>query len=128
MKLSDDELAFLTGSREPKTVRNQLWTDRLDLAVLSVGKSGSVVMTKNDTIEVPSVAVQAVDTTGAGDAFVSGLLAALHANPDLLEDRDAIFNAARFANAAGALTTTERGAIPALPDRDRVEALLAQAA
>ena len=54
----------------------------------------------------------------------AGLLAAIHADPAIFADRRKLAAAVRFANAVGALTTTERGAIPALPRRERVEAAL----
>lgn len=65
----------------------------------------------------PGYDVDAVDTTGAGDAFAAGVLWAL---ADGRRDLDGVL---AFANAVAALTTTARGATAALPDRDRVEAL-----
>lgn len=62
--------------------------------------------------------VQAVDTTGAGDAFVGALVTAL-------VERQPPEAALRFACAAGALATTKAGAQPSLPLRDAVERLLA---
>jgi fructokinase len=68
--------------------------------------------------------VAAVDATGAGDAFVAGLLDGLLADPAALDDAERLRAICRFACAVGALTTTERGAIPALPTRDAVERFL----
>ena len=68
--------------------------------------------------------MEAVDTTGAGDGFVAGLLAGL-LDHGLRWDRGIIEGALRLGNAVGALTTTQRGAIPALPRRAAVEAFLA---
>ena len=70
VKLSDDELEFLTGSREPEHVRKTLWHDRLKLVVVSLGRQGSVLLTASRTTMVPSFEVTPVDTTGAGDGFV----------------------------------------------------------
>jgi fructokinase len=125
VKLSDDELEFMTGARDPRTMRNSLWHDGLKLMVLSVGKSGSILLTRDGELTVPTFEVTAVDTTGAGDGFVAGLLAGLMHDLDRLDDSDFLYQAGRFANAVGALTTTGRGAIPALPTRDQVEALIA---
>jgi ribokinase len=66
---------------------------------------------------IPSFAVEAVDTTGAGDAFAAGLAAALHDDRPLLD-------AVTFAAATGALATRDYGARAGLPDRAAVEALL----
>jgi fructokinase len=70
--------------------------------------------------------VTPVDTTGAGDGFVAGLLAGLLGHAAFPDD-DALAGICRFANAVGAITTTERGAIPSLPTRAAVEARLAAA-
>ena len=60
------------------------------------------------------------DTTGAGDGFVAGMLVGLLENPnDYLTKLEELLC---FANAVGALTTTNRGAIPALPTRAQVDA------
>ena len=126
LKLSDDELEFLVGNRDPSALRAALWHERLRLLVLSVGGAGCIVFTAEGEFRVPSFEVRAIDTTGAGDGLVAGLLAGLSAWPDCLDDADALFGLCRFANAVGALTTTRRGAIPALPHRDRVEALVAE--
>jgi fructokinase len=125
-KLSDDELAFLTGARDPAAARRALWHDRLRLLALTRGRDGCTLLTAGATLDVAAPMVAAVDTTGAGDAFVAGLLAGLAADPDAVADPDRLAAIARFANAAGALTTLARGAIPALPLRADVDALLAR--
>jgi fructokinase len=61
-----------------------------------------------------------VDTTGAGDAFMAGLLVGLLDESTALEDHAVLTRICRFANAVGAITTMERGAIPSLPDREAV--------
>ncbi|KAL4025813.1 hypothetical protein IC575_014219 [Cucumis melo] len=69
---------------------------------------------------VKGLKVDAVDTTGAGDAFVAGILSQLATDLSLLEKEDKLRDALLFANACGALTVKERGAIPALPNKDAV--------
>jgi ribokinase len=66
---------------------------------------------------VPGFRVQPVDTTAAGDAFNAALAVGLAEGMDLP-------SAVRFANAAGALTCTKLGALPAMPTRAEVDALL----
>jgi fructokinase len=68
--------------------------------------------------------VKAVDTTGAGDGFVAGLLKGLHEHPQAAQDESLLREICRYANAVGAITTTERGAIPALPTAEQVEKFL----
>lgn len=124
VKLSDEELEFLTGSSEPDAAGRALWHENLRLLVVTHGRNGSTFLTRDACEHVPGMAVATVDTTGAGDAFVAALLAGI------LEDIGTAFTPGRlrgicrFANAAGALATTAPGAIPSLPDRDAVDRLL----
>ncbi len=126
IKVSEDELEFLTGEAHPVRAGRRLWHDRLRLLVVTRGREGCTYLTPELEGEVPGFHVEAVDTTGAGDAFVAGLLAELLADPDAAEDAQRLRAICRFANAAGALATTERGAIPALPDAESVRSFLKQ--
>jgi fructokinase len=125
VKLSDSELAFLTGGTSPADIRAQLWHEGLKLVVLSLGERGCVAVTGRGEIRVPGIPVKTVDTTGAGDGFVAGLLSGIAKDPGVLDDDAALARLCRFANAVGAIATTARGAIPALPTASQVEALLA---
>lgn len=124
VKLGDDELRFLTGSDEPEAAR-ALWHEGLALIVITRGAGGCVYLTADRQGMVEGFDVAAVDTTGAGDGFVAGLLHGLLADPKTLADEARLREVCRRANAVGALTATERGAIPALPDATRVDAFLA---
>lgn len=101
----------------------------VSLVVRSEGGEGAGFATAAGTGHVDGFVVECVEFTGAGDAFVGSLLAdlvaavregAAPADLDAAELRRIV----RRANAAGALTTTARGAIPALPRRDELEAFL----
>ncbi|MCU4750534.1 carbohydrate kinase [Halobacteria archaeon AArc-curdl1] len=90
---------------------------------LTRGSEGALVAT-NDRAPTPDALVEhggyevdVVDTTGAGDAFVAGLIAALRAGRGLEETL-------KFAAAVAATTTTETGAMTALPTREAVESML----
>ncbi len=115
VKVSEEELEFLTGGQDV----TPLWRDGMTLIIVTQGAGGATLHTRNGSHHEPGFRVQAVDTTGAGDGFVAGVLVRM------LDFGDAwaahLPEIVRFANAVGALTTTERGAIPALPTRDRVE-------
>lgn len=85
--------------------------------VVTLGADGAVVATRDGVLEsVPAFRVDAVDTVGAGDAFVGGLAAALADGADVRE-------AALIGSAAGALTATVVGARHPRLDRHAVEAL-----
>ena len=124
VKISDEELRFLTGSDDPAAARQQLWHDRLELMVVTLGSAGCVYFTRDFGGIVVGFGVAAVDATGAGDGFVAGLLQGLVADRAIVADEARLRELCRFANAVGAITTTERGAIPALPTRERVLAFL----
>jgi len=124
VKLSDDELRFLTGSDDPAVARRELWHDGLELMVITMGAAGCVYFTREFSGVVLGFGVEAIDATGAGDGFVAGLLHGLLADWDKREDEACVRSICRAANAVGALTTTERGAIPALPTLERVRRFL----
>jgi fructokinase len=126
VKVSSDELAFLTGTADPVDACRILREHGPATAVVTLGVDGCYYQSATVSRHVPGVSVAAVDSLGAGDAFMAGLLASLSAYPDLtiLGDEDAMVRALRFANAVGAITTTRHGATPALPTRAQVENLL----
>lgn len=128
VKVSDEELLFITQSRDPDRGARALLDLGVDLVVVTRGNKGSDYYTQHSQGHVPSVTVEAVDATGAGDAFDGGLLYQL-AERDLdrpgfrrlLQNAEALEEILRFANVCGAITATGRGAIPALPTRETVE-------
>lgn len=123
-KVSREELTFLSGESDLIAAARALWHERLRLLVITGGREGCWYVTSQAHGHVPGYRVQTVDTTGAGDGFVAGLLAGLLENGRAWEDPKELEQVLRFANATGALTTTQRGAIPALPSRDQVLELL----
>lgn len=127
VKIGEEELEFITGESDPVRAARRLWHDRLKLVAITRGAAGSAWLTRHGQGEVPGFKVAAVDTTGAGDAFMAGLIAGLltsneAAQGEVPQEAARLDAICRFANAAGALTTTGRGAIPSLPTRAAVEA------
>ena len=120
IKVNEEELAFLGGTDDPAKAACRLWHPDLRLLVITRGSAGCRYVTPNFTGEAPGFRVDAVDTTGAGDAFVAGLLKGLLDQPDAPSDNALLQAVCRYANAVGALTTTRRGAIPALPTARQV--------
>ncbi len=123
LKVSDEEVAFMTGGDDI----SPLWRDGMEVILVTHGRDGATLHTREASHHVPSFKVQPVDTTGAGDGFVAGMLVGMldYASTEggyLAHARDVV----RFANAVGALTTTQKGAIPALPTRQQVEAFIQQ--
>ncbi|MBG0787200.1 MAG: fructokinase [Anaerolineaceae bacterium] len=124
IKVSDEELVFLTGLDDPDQAVEQLWHDRLQLMVVTLGKQGCRYYTPDCRGELSGFEVNTVDTTGAGDGFVAGLISGLLSHPDDWHEESVLREICRFANAVGAITTTERGAIPALPTAEKVHQFL----
>ncbi len=124
IKVSEEEIEFLSGMTNTQDGVNALWHDGLSLLVVTRGKHGCTFFTREFSEDIPGFQVDPVDTTGAGDGFVAGLLKGLLEYPDCWHDRAKLRQICRFANAVGAITTTERGAIPALPTLSQVEVFL----
>ncbi|MBV9654499.1 MAG: fructokinase [Acetobacteraceae bacterium] len=124
VKIGDEEVQFLTGVADPIAGARALWHDGLSLMAVTRGAAGCIWLTRDAEGEVPGIKVEAVDTTGAGDAFMAGLLAGLAELGDQPLKAAELDRICAFANAAGAVTTTARGAIPSLPDRAAVQAAL----
>jgi ribokinase len=82
--------------------------------VITLGKNGSIIATKEETVHINGLNVNAIDTTGAGDAFCGALAVALSSGKELKE-------AVIYANYAGALATTKIGAQEALPTKEELE-------
>jgi fructokinase len=124
IKISDDELEFLTGSRDLAGAPSLL-TDELRVLLVTLGGGGVAWFAGERSGRVPGFEVETRDTTGAGDAFVAGVLTAMARDPQLADDDAALEAALRRANAYAALTTTRSGAIPALPSADELDRFLA---
>jgi ribokinase len=84
---------------------------------ITLGEQGAMLRFDGTTLSAPAPEVGVVDTTGAGDAFVGALAAAL-------DDGAKLADALRFGVAAGALACTMPGAQPALPRREAIIAAL----
>ncbi|KAJ0086606.1 hypothetical protein Patl1_06895 [Pistacia atlantica] len=115
--VSDDEVGFLTKGGDPNKddVVMSLWHDNLKLLVVTYGEKGCGYFSKQFKGRVPGFSVKTVDTTGAGDSFVGSFLFSVAKDPNILTDEGKLKEALMFSNACGAICTTQKGAIPALP-------------
>jgi len=92
------------------------------VVIVTLGRRGCFVSTDAGGVLVPAFKVKAVDTTGAGDAFVGGFCAGWqHFDGDLAQ-------AALFGNAVAALSVTKHGTAKAMPTLTAVKRFLKQAA
>ena len=111
-----DDATALTGLTDADAVAD-FYLRLCPLVLLKCGAAGCLVATRDRRIRIPAHRVQAVDATGAGDTFAGAFLARTLAG-------DAPEDAARYANAAAALSTTGYGAVAPIPDAAAVRALL----
>lgn len=120
VKISEEELEFLTGSTDVAP----LWRDNIEMICVTYGHNGAIIHLRDGTqIKHGGYAVRATDTTGAGDSFVAGILIGILDHPE--DYKDHLDNILDFANAIGALTTRQKGAIPSLPSMEQVKTFLA---
>jgi fructokinase len=114
VKFSDDELLFLTDTDSLEAGIEAIKPFNNTLALITQGAKGALVIFDGEQELIAGQAVKPVDTTGAGDAFVGGLLAKL-AQSDSWNNKECITSAVNWANGCGALATTQKGAMTALP-------------
>lgn len=124
IKLSDEETELITGHADPQAAAMHLINKGIEIAAVTLGKKGVLIASKDGCETVPGIPVDAIDTTGAGDAFWGAFLFSIGQLEDKIGGLDGtmaeidfsrIREIAKFANAAAAYCVTKRGAIPAMP-------------
>ncbi|MEG2575718.1 MAG: carbohydrate kinase [Christensenella sp.] len=124
LKVSEEEMLLLTGTADLEEGARILRAGGPRLVLVSRGEFGSFYCAECGTGLVPAFRVEVVDTTGSGDAFLGAVHYRLR--DKTAEDLDALTkqelnDILDFANAAGGLTATKRGAIPSMPTADKIE-------
>jgi fructokinase len=120
-KLAEDELELCTGERDPERAAARLVALGTGVACVTLGREGALVRRGEDVLRVPAEDVEVVDTTGAGDGYVAGLLAALaRAGSPAAIPRAELERAVRFANRVAARVVGRVGAVAGLPRRDEI--------
>jgi sugar/nucleoside kinase (ribokinase family) len=102
--VNETEGKMLTGFDEPRDAAAALRAQGASDIVMKLGGQGCIVFQGANEYAVPGFPVKAIDTTGAGDTFAGGFLSALHRGWPFAE-------AARLANAVGALKVEKLGAV-----------------
>lgn len=123
LKVNEIELELLTGATDIEKGSAVLLARGPKFVIVTLGAAGSYFRSAQTGDFVQSFKVEAVDSTGCGDSFVGALLTEL-TRFGLQNMQAHMRDALQFANAAGALTSMRRGAIPALPTRQQVNAFL----
>ncbi|MCK8817721.1 aminoimidazole riboside kinase [Natroniella sulfidigena] len=129
LKVSDEELEFITGETNIES-GSKVLADKYDipLIIVTCGSQGAYYYYQEQLYFIPAMKVETVDTTGAGDAFVSGVLYKLNQADRPLTNLDSKFlnSTVEFASISGALAASAKGAMVALPTVDKVEQILAE--
>ncbi|WP_298792422.1 carbohydrate kinase family protein [uncultured Allomuricauda sp.] len=119
-KFSLEEAQILSGKEDVYQACNVLHDVGARIIAVTLGKEGTLLSIGANQTMIPSIPVKPVDTTGAGDAFIGCLLYQI-ANLDnfeqIFESTDILLKMVEIANKAGAITTTNYGAIIALPNK-----------
>lgn len=127
LKISEEELSFLTGTDdvEKGSLEIQQQFD-IGLVVVTLAEKGCYYRMPGHDGYVPGYPVKAVDTTGAGDAFLGCLLYQILASGSSLPDltHEQIINMLTFANAGGALVTTRKGALGSMPTAEEINGMI----
>lgn len=121
VKAGDDEARWLFGTDRPADIVAA--HPHMRGAVITAGSGPIAYQIDGESGQVVPPSVAVIDTTGAGDAFTAGLIAGLFARLAGTNGGD-VHEILRFAAAVGALATTRRGAISALPTRQEVDRFL----
>ena len=115
---NEDEARYFSGKEKPEDMAEAFLKWGIRNVILKLGGKGCLFRNAKETVFLPACRIHAVDATGAGDNFVAGFASEIlrgSSNADAL----------RFANACGAICTTEVGAGTALKSREQVLRFLA---
>ncbi|MCH5172873.1 MAG: ribokinase [Bacteroidales bacterium] len=116
---NETEAEALTGvvigsEEDARTAAARLMEKGVENVIITLGSKGSLVCTPEASTFVPARKVQALDTTGAGDAYNGALVAALSEGRSLVE-------AAKIATIASSIAVTRMGAQTSAPYRKEID-------
>ena len=116
---NEDEARYFSGRETPEEMADEFLRRGVKNVVIKLGQKGCFFKNADMSLLLPAFPIEAVDATGAGDNFVAGFASEIlrGSTPE---------RALRFANACGAICTTQVGAGSALKNREQVERLLMQ--
>lgn len=122
LKISDEELPLLADTDDPEAGTAALAEHGIRLILVTLGPNGVFYRFGGKTGTVPGVPCTVGDTNGAGDTFFGAFLSRLSRldGPDCLT-ADTLEEMLAFANKAASITTSRRGAIPAMPTLEEMK-------
>lgn len=125
LKISDEELEFLTGKTEIRDALEQLFVGNVKMVIYTKGSDGAECYTKKASAFAPCEKVKAVDTTGAGDGFIGSFLYQLFkngVNARNIEDvsSEQMESFLKFSNRFCGYSVQRSGAIASYPTTDEI--------
>ncbi|ARD48917.1 carbohydrate kinase family protein [Sporosarcina sp. P33] len=120
LKLTEEELLFLFEESDVEKALERLAVYQIPVVMMTLGESGTLAIIQGVRRHVAVEPIEPVDTTGAGDAFIAGVLRGLHLHgrPDTLED---MLSHIQFGNQMGALCAMKPGALSAMPHANELD-------
>jgi fructokinase len=110
VKMAEDELLFLTETETLDEGLEHIAKMEIPFLFITKGKDGACAIHKDIMVHVPGIPVKAVDTTGAGDAFMAALLSCFH-DRGIPQNEAQLAEYTEFANKAGAHSATKFGSL-----------------
>lgn len=123
LKISDEELEFVTGGKNIEEQLNKLFVGNVKLIVFTKGGDGAEAYTKNTKVSISGIKTEVEDTTGAGDGFIGSFLYQLN-NDNISVDkldslnREQLNRYLEFSNKYCAISITKKGALASYPTLD----------
>ena len=125
LKISEEELPLLTGTRDLDEGTRLLEARGIRLILVTLGSEGVFCRWQGDSWSQPGEKVRVADTNGAGDTFFGAVLSRLcqREGKKPLEDLSAgeLQEILTFANRAASITCSRSGAIPAMPTLEEMK-------
>ena len=120
LKISDEELEFITGTNDIKSALPKLFSGNVKLVIYTCGSKGAYAFTEKESAYSPAANVKAVDTTGAGDGFIGSFLWKMNnlgITHNMLENLscDQLLSCLDFSNKFCANSVQKHGAISSYP-------------
>lgn len=123
LKVSEEELEILGESKNKKNALEKLHKMGSNYIAVTLGSKGTLISDGSNEKIIHSIKIKSVDSTGAGDAFVGGILYKISQRKNYDINFGEMCEIIKFANKVGAITCTTMGAISSLPTLERIEKL-----
>lgn len=126
LKISEEELEFITGTNDLNKGSEYIFRHfDTKLIFVTLGSKGCFYRLGNETGNCCGYEIEPIDTTGAGDAFLAGVLYQIIEKKRVITELSLkdVEQMVSFANAVGAFATTKKGAIPAMPTLEEIHSL-----